>query len=89
MATVVPFPTLEDTFRLDAAALIPDSDSDGAVFEQLYVYVNHPQILSVGVDNTVGHRLADSGFNIRQLVNGRINLGHESRHGGPGKALVR
>ena len=44
--------------------------------------------VGIGVDDGVGHRLADGGFNVIDLLQCGIELGGKAGRGGAGKALV-
>ena len=45
-------------------------------------------VIGIGVDDAVGHRLGDGGADIAQLLHGGVELGGEGRGGGAGKGLV-
>ena len=49
---------------------------------------NAAQTVGIGVDDGIGYRLAHGGLDVRQLVQGGVQLGGEAGGAGPGEPLV-
>ena len=67
------------------------TDADEKEMLQMDVSENEdklPQLVRIGVDDGVGHRLADGGFDVPDLVQRWVQLGGKGRRRHAGKALV-